>query len=231
MWPNTPDILTEYLQFGGRPAFIARLVLAATLAASYGIYGPAFELAEHAPREPGSEEYLDSEKYQLREWDLDRADSLAALIGRVNRVRRENSALQADWSLAFCPVDNDSIICYWKTTTSGDNVILTVVNLDPYHVQSGWVELDLESLGIDSHAPYQMHELLSGARYLWSGARQLREPRPAARAGARLPAAAAGAQRTRLRLLPVGGSAGDGAHRAVRAARRRERGAGPAARR
>ncbi len=99
VWPNTPDILTEYLQFGGRPAFVARLVLAATLAASYGIYGPAFELAENAPREPGSEEYLDSEKYQLRHWDLDRPDSLAALIGRVNKARRENPALQADGSL------------------------------------------------------------------------------------------------------------------------------------
>ena len=94
VWPNTPDILTEYLQFGGRPAFMARLVLAGTLAASYGIYGPAFELAERAPREPGSEEYLDSEKYQLRSWDLDRADSLAAFIGRLNRARRENPALQ-----------------------------------------------------------------------------------------------------------------------------------------
>ena len=146
-------------------------MLAATLAASYGIYGPAFELAERLPREPGSEEYLDSEKYQLRHWDLDRPDSLAALIGRVNRARRENPALQADWSLQFFPVDNESIICYGKTTENGDNAIVTVVNLDPYHVQSGWVELDLAALGIDPHATYQMHELLSGARYLWSGAR------------------------------------------------------------
>jgi starch synthase (maltosyl-transferring) len=171
VWPNTPDILTEYLQFGGRPAFVARLVLAATLAASYGISGPAFALAEHLPREPGSEEYLDSEKYQLRRWDLDRADSLAALIGRVNRARRENPALQADGSLQFFPVDNESVICYGKTTAGGDNAIVTVVNLDPYHAQSGWVELDLAALGLDPHAPYQMHELLSGARYLWSGAR------------------------------------------------------------
>jgi starch synthase (maltosyl-transferring) len=171
VWPNTPDILTEYLQFGGRPAFVARLVLAATLAASYGIYGPAFELAEHLPREPGSEEYLDSEKYQLRHWDLDRPDSLAALIGRVNQTRRENPALQSDWSLRFFPVDNDSIICYCKTTPNGDNAIVTVVNLDPYHVQSGWVELDADALGIDTQSPYQMHELLSGARYLWTGAR------------------------------------------------------------
>lgn len=171
VWPNTPDILTEYLQVGGRPAFMTRLVLAATLAASYGIYGPAYELLEYQPREPGSEEYLDSEKYQVRHWDLGREDSLQALIGRVNKVRRENPALQSDWSLSFFPIDNESIICYVKSTEDLDNVILTVVNLDPYHAQTGWIELDLAALGVDPNAPYQMHELLTGARYLWSGAR------------------------------------------------------------
>jgi len=171
VWPNTPDILTEYLQFGGRPAFMARLVLAGTLAASYGIYGPAFELAERAPREPGSEEYLDSEKYQLRTWELDRADSLAAFIGRVNRARRENPALQSDASLRFVPVDNEQLIAYLKSVPKPENTVLAVVNLDPHHAQSGWVELDLDALGVDARAPYQMHELLTGARYLWSGPR------------------------------------------------------------
>jgi starch synthase (maltosyl-transferring) len=168
-WPNTPDILTEYLQFGGRAAFVVRAVLAATLAASYGIYGPAFELMENAPREPGSEEYLDSEKYQIRQWDLEREDSLAELIGRLNRARRDNPALQSDWSLEFQGIDNEAMICYSKS--EGDNVVLTIVNLDPYHVQSGWTELDLDALGLDASAPYQMHELISGARYLWQGAR------------------------------------------------------------
>jgi starch synthase (maltosyl-transferring) len=171
VWPNTPDILTEYLQFGGRPAFMARLVLAATLAANYGIYGPAFELAERDAREPGSEEYLDSEKYQLRHWELERPESLAGLISRVNAARRENPALQSDGSLAFVPVDNDSLICYAKATPDLENVILTVVSLDPYNPQSGWVELDLDALGLDAHAPYQMHDLLTGARFLWSGPR------------------------------------------------------------
>jgi starch synthase (maltosyl-transferring) len=171
VWPNTPDILTEYLQFGGRPAFMTRLVLAATLAASYGIYGPAYELAEAAPRDPGSEEYRDSEKYQLRHWDIGRADSLAGFIGRVNRVRRDNPALQSDEGLRFFPVDNDSLICYVKSAPDGANAVLTVVNLDPYHPQSGWVELDLAALGLDANAPYQMHELLTDARYLWSGPR------------------------------------------------------------
>jgi starch synthase (maltosyl-transferring) len=150
---------------------MVRLVLAATLAASYGIYGPAFELAESRPRDPGGEEYLDSEKYQMRDWDLDRADSLRDFIARVNRVRRENPALQSDWSLRFFPVDNEQIICYAKCSPDDDNIIVTVVNVDPYHTQAGWVELDLAALGVDEGSPYQMHDLLTDARYLWHGSR------------------------------------------------------------
>jgi starch synthase (maltosyl-transferring) len=170
-WPNTPDILTEYLQFGGRPAFMIRLVLAATLAASYGIYGPAFELMENQPREAGSEEYLDSEKYQIRHWDLNRADSLRDFVGRVNRIRRDNPALHWDWSLRFHPVDNESLLCYSKTSVDGTNMVLTVVNLDPHHTQSGWVELPLEELGLEAERPFQAHDLLSGAHFLWHGVR------------------------------------------------------------
>ena len=169
LWPNTPDILTEPLQIGGRPAFMARLILAATLGASYGIYGPAFELMEHKPRERGSEEYLDSEKYQLRPWDLDRPDSLRELIALVNRIRRENPALQLDRSLRFHPSENDQMLCYSKA--AGDNVIVVAVNLDPHHVQSAWVELKLEELGLERDQPFQVHDLLTGARYLWHGSR------------------------------------------------------------
>ncbi|MCJ7837943.1 MAG: alpha-1,4-glucan--maltose-1-phosphate maltosyltransferase [Burkholderiales bacterium] len=171
VWPNTPDILTEYLQFGGRPAFIVRLILAATLGANYGIYGPAFELLEAEPRDPGSEEYLDSEKYQIRQWDLQAQQSLTDLIARVNRARRDNPALQSDGSLLFFPIDNDSLLCYAKSDATAENLVVTVVNLDPHHVQSGWVELDLDALGIDAQLPFQMHDLLSGARFLWSGPR------------------------------------------------------------
>ena len=170
-WPNTPDILTEHLQVGGRPAFMARLVLAATLSANYGIYGPAYEHGENRPREPGSEEYLDSEKYQLRAWDLERQDSLAEFIGRVNAARRENAALQSDRALAFFPVDNEQLIAYAKATPDRSNAIVTVVNLDPHHVQSGWVDVDLGLIGADERAGYQMHDLLTGARYLWNGRR------------------------------------------------------------
>lgn len=179
LWPNTPDILTEYLQFGGRPAFMARLVLAATLGASYGIYGPAFELCEARPRESGSEEYLDSEKYEIKQWDRESPDSLCELIGRVNRIRRENRALQSDWSLSFHPVDNEQLICYSKRTEDRTNAIVVVANLDPHHRQFGSVELATEELGLDPAQPYQMHELLTGARYLWHGAKNYVQLDPA----------------------------------------------------
>ncbi|MDQ6917061.1 MAG: alpha-1,4-glucan--maltose-1-phosphate maltosyltransferase [Pseudomonadota bacterium] len=170
-WPNTPDILHETLQVGGRPAFMARVVLAATLSANYGIYGPAYELMDHVPREPGSEEYRDSEKYQLRHWDLAVSDSLSGFIGRINRARRDNPALQQNWSLRFFPVDNEQLICYAKTSVDLDNVVVTVVSLDTVNPQSGWVEIDLAALGLAEDSTYQMHDLLTDARYIWHGRR------------------------------------------------------------
>jgi starch synthase (maltosyl-transferring) len=175
LWPNTPDILTEYLQLGGRPAFMARLVLAATLGASYGIYGPAFELGEHLPREPGSEEYLDSEKYEIKHWAIDRPDSLRDFIGRVNRIRRENPALHSHGGLRFHPVDNEQLICYSKQTEDASNIILVIVNLDPHHTQSGWVDLPADLQAERPAAPYQVHDLLSDGRYLWHGSRNFVE--------------------------------------------------------
>lgn len=166
-WPNTPDILNAYLQHGGKPAFKIRLVLAATLTASYGMYGPPFELVQHTPREPGSEEYLDSEKYQVRHWNLDDPNSLKDVIAQVNRIRRENAALQSDWSLRFHPTDNDHIICYSKQTADHSNRIVVVASLDPAQNQAGWVGLDLGVLGLDPHRPYQVHDLISGATYTW----------------------------------------------------------------
>ena len=178
LWPNTPDILTEYLQLGGRAAFQARLILAATLGASYGIYGPAFELMENRAREQGSEEYLDSEKYQVRAWDRDRSDSLRELITIINRIRRENPALQSDRGLRFHPTENDQLLAYTKSTPDNSDVVLTVVNVDPHHVQRGMVTLPLEELGIERDRPYQAHEQISGARYLWNGARNFVEINP-----------------------------------------------------
>lgn len=171
LWPATPDILTEYLQFGGRAGFMLRLVLAATLGANYGIYGPAFELLEDRPREPGSEEYLDSEKYQIRRWNLDRPESLKGYIARVNRIRRDSPALQQDRNLEFHAVDNDEILCYGKYTEDLSDMVVAVVNLDPHHTQSGWVSLPVEQFGLEPDRPYQVHDLLSDARFLWHGAR------------------------------------------------------------
>ena len=178
LWPNTPDILTEYLQHGGRPAFLIRLVLAATLGASYGIYGPAFELCEQRPRFEGSEEYLDSEKYEIRSWDMEQRQSLKDFITRVNRIRRENLALQSNQGLRFHTVDNPELLCYSKSTADGSDVVLVVVNLSPYHGHSGWVELQLDTLGLDPTQPAQMHDELSDARYIWHGARHYVELHP-----------------------------------------------------
>ena len=157
---------------------MARLVLAATLVANYGIYGPAFELCENRPRETGSEEYLDSEKYEIKRWDIERSDSLKDFISVVNRIRRENPALQSDLSLRFHQVDNDQLICYSKQTKDLSNAILVVVNLDPHHTQSGWVDLSLEAFEIDPHTAFQVHDLLTGARYLWQGAHNYLELNP-----------------------------------------------------
>jgi starch synthase (maltosyl-transferring) len=170
-WPNTPDILPEPLQVGGPPVFRLRLALAATLTASYGIYGPAFELCEGRPRSPGSEEYLDSEKYQLRHWDLESPQSLAPLITRLNRIRRENPALQRNDTLRFLKIDDSELIAFSKTSPDAGDAIVVVVNLDPHHVRSGWLELPMAELGLGEGRGYQMHDLLSDARYFWHGPR------------------------------------------------------------
>ncbi len=171
LWPNTPDILAEYLQTGQRSAFIVRLILAATLGASYGIYGPAFELLEHVPIEPGREEYLNSEKYEIRDWDLDRTDSLRDLITRVNQIRNESPELQTNRGLRFHNVDNPAMVAYSKSDDESGSVTLTIVNVDPYNTHSGWIDLDLEAIGVDAARPYQAHDLLADERYLWNGSR------------------------------------------------------------
>jgi starch synthase (maltosyl-transferring) len=171
LWPNTPDILPEFLQWSGKPGFMARLVLAATLGASYGIYGPAYELGVSQPIAPGKEEYLDSEKYQITRWSLGGPNDLSAFIGRVNRIRHENPALQTDRGLAFHPTDNPEIICYSKYDRESSSRVVTVVNLDANHRQSGWVDLNLAELGLDAGRPYQMQDVLAGGHYLWHGGR------------------------------------------------------------
>jgi starch synthase (maltosyl-transferring) len=172
LWPNTPDILPEALQIGGRPAFVIRFILAATLGPSYGIYGPAYELCVNTPLNPGGEEYMDSEKYQLKAWELNRPESLRPLIERVNRIRRENRALHSNDFLAFHEVDNPQIIAYSKRTRDLQNIVLVIVNLDPHNAQEGSVELDLDELGIRGSETFETHDLLTGARACWRGTSQ-----------------------------------------------------------
>ncbi|MBU2102669.1 MAG: alpha-1,4-glucan--maltose-1-phosphate maltosyltransferase [Candidatus Omnitrophota bacterium] len=178
-WPNTPDILPEHLQYGGRPAFIARFILAATLSSNYGIYGPAFELCVSEAL-PGKEEYLNSEKYEIKQWERDTEGSLQDIIAIVNRIRKENPALQTTRNVKFCEVDNDNLLFYMKATDDCSNVLLIVVNLDPYHTQSGWVRVPIAELGIDSQQQYLVVDLLSQDRYFWTGERNFVQLDPAA---------------------------------------------------
>ncbi len=167
-WTNTPDILPEHLQFGGRPAFLMRLILAATLSSNYGMYGPAFELCLHEAR-PGVEEYIDNEKYEIKTWDWDQPGNLKDFITRLNKIRRANKALQTTWNLSFCENDNEKILSYIKTSEDLSNIILVIVNLDPFYTQSGWVKVPIRNLGIETTQTYMVHDLLSDEKHIWQG--------------------------------------------------------------
>jgi len=177
-WPNTPDILPVSLQSGGKPAFLARLVMAATMTSSYGMYGAAFELLESTPFKPGGEEYLNSEKYEIKHWDLDSPTSLKSYITQVNAIRRTNKALQSNDGLTLHPTDNDYLIAYSKATKDGSNRVLVIVNLDPFNVQAGFVTLDLAALDLAADAGFVVHDLLTDRRFSWVGARNFIELRP-----------------------------------------------------
>jgi len=170
-WPNTPDILMDYLQEGGRPAFQARLVLAATLSSNYGVYGPAFELCVNTPREPDSEEYLNSEKYEIKHWNLDAVDSISPFITRVNRIRRESKALQQTRNVRIQHVDNDMLIAYSRWDEATSDHLLIVVNLDSHRSQGGWVTLDIEHIAVPTSVRYEVQDLLNDRTYVWTGLR------------------------------------------------------------
>jgi starch synthase (maltosyl-transferring) len=176
-WPNTPDILPEHLQFGTRATFVARAVLAATLSPNWGVYGPAFELQEKRAR-PGSEEYADNEKYELRSWELDRPDSLQPILRRLNQIRRDNPSLKRLAGTTFHETDNPSLICYSRVDDAAASPILVVVNLDSHNRHSGWISLDLEALGLAADARFQVHDLIGDGRYLWQGGRAFVELDP-----------------------------------------------------
>lgn len=185
-WTNTPDILTWQLMDAPRAVFASRVFLAATLSASYGIYGPAFELGDNHPAGNGKEEYLDSEKYQLRSWDRLDPDSLRDLISDLNRMRVENRALHTQRTLRFHGVDNDELVCFSKTAHSGPSTapddhhgatVLVVANLSAGE-QRGMVELDLGALGVDHERPYDVHDLVTDLRFTWTGNRNYVELHP-----------------------------------------------------
>lgn len=169
LWPNTPDILPLLLQHGGRPAFLSRFVLAATLSPVYGIYS-GYELCENAAL-PGKEEYLDSEKYQWKERDWNAPGNIKAFITRINAIRAENRALHVFRNLRFHATDNDHVLCFSKHTLSRDNVLLMVVNLDCWNAQSAWINVPLDLLGCVPDETYEVEDLLSDTRYLWTGGR------------------------------------------------------------
>jgi starch synthase (maltosyl-transferring) len=178
-WPTTPDILPWHLQRAPREAFAVRAVLAATLSPSYGIYGPAYELAEATPADNGKEEFGRSEKYELRWWDRSDPSSLRGLLAALNRARRDQSALRTLRTLRFHHVDDDHLLVFSKTAHLGpdvdpsrpaDNTVLVVVNLDPGDVRAGVLHLDLDALGVDGRRPYEALDLLGGSSYTWQGA-------------------------------------------------------------
>jgi starch synthase (maltosyl-transferring) len=153
-----------------------RLILAATLTANYGIYGPAYELCENAPASPlpgktESEEYLDSEKYEIRQRDRNTPDSLVPLITSLNRIRRSNQALQSNLSLHFHSAENPNLLCYSKSTPGLENIILVAINLDPFAEHDGWIDLDLDRLGISPNQDFVIEDLLTSTRYTWHGPR------------------------------------------------------------
>lgn len=172
-WPNTPDILHEELQAGHRSTFITRMVLAATLSSNYGMYGPAYELCEHVPVRKGKEEYLDSEKYEIKRWDMDRPGNIRAEITAVNRIRKDNPALQQTNDIEFVRVDagegfeHDMLMAYLKRSPDGGNIILTVVNLDPQNTHTGWLRFPLERFELPHTHRFRVEDLLSGRTYEW----------------------------------------------------------------
>ena len=176
LWSNTPDILPFVLQDGGRPAFMIRVALAATLSPLYGIYS-GYELCENEAL-PGREEYLDSEKYQYKERDWNAPGNIKDWIARLNKIRKENRALQLYTNLRFHDAENDAILFYSKMTAARDNIILVVVNLDPHRKQNSLVYVPIENFGQMESDTYQVQDLLSGATYTWRGRRNYVELDP-----------------------------------------------------
>ncbi|HRJ72988.1 MAG TPA: alpha-1,4-glucan--maltose-1-phosphate maltosyltransferase, partial [Terrimicrobiaceae bacterium] len=166
---NTPDILPDYLQNSGRPGFLIRAFLAATLSPVYGIYS-GFELCEAAPV-PGKEEYIDSEKYQFKGRDWNAPGNIKEFLTRLNAIRRGNRALQEYHNLRFHPAENDRILFFSKSTAAHDNRLLMAVTVDPFSPQTAFVRVPLADFGIAADETFQVEDLLTGERFFWTGER------------------------------------------------------------
>jgi starch synthase (maltosyl-transferring) len=168
LWPNTPDILPEFLQRSGPGGFRLRAAMAATLSSVWGMYC-GYELCEGTPVKPGKEEYLDSEKYELKAWDLDRPGNIRDYISRLNAIRREHRAFQLYSNLRFFPSENEQVMFYMKRTPDGSSQVLVAVSFDPFQPQESVLHLPLAELGIHPDETYQVHELMTDQRSLWQG--------------------------------------------------------------
>jgi starch synthase (maltosyl-transferring) len=166
-WPNTPDILPYHLQMRSENSFLFRYALAATLSSNYGVYGPSYEFLENMPIE-GKEEYYNSEKYEVRHYDWKRTNRMTDIMSLLNKIRKENAALQSTWNLQFCPIENDQLIAYIKATDDLSNIILVVVNLDPNGKQSGYVQLPKARLRLGDKINLKLKDLITDEYYTWT---------------------------------------------------------------
>lgn len=166
-WPNTPDILPYHLQHQGENIFILRFALAATLSASYGIYGPPYEFYENVPVE-GREEYFNSEKYEIRHYDWKKTNRMTDIISIVNKARKENPALHSTWNLQFCAIENHNLVAYLKATDDLSNIVLVVVSLDPHGMQSGYVQIPKERLKLGDKINLKLLDLVTEERFTWT---------------------------------------------------------------
>jgi len=166
-WPNTPDILPYHLQHQGENIFIIRFALAATLSSNYGMYGPVYEFYENVPVE-GKEEYFNSEKYEVKHYDWKKTNRMTDIITLVNRARNTNAALQSTWNVVFCPIENPNLVAYVKATDDLSNIFLVVVNLDPHHGQSGYLQLPKSKLKLGTHINIKLHDVITDEHYTWT---------------------------------------------------------------
>ncbi len=166
-WPNTPDILPFHLQHQGENVFILRLALAATLSASYGMYGPSYEFYENTPV-PGREEYINSEKYEIRKYDWKKTNRTTDIISLINKARREHPALQSTWNMQFCSIEDPNLVAYIKATDDLSDIVLVVVNIDPHNRHSGYVQLPKERLKLGNRINVKLKDLITDEQYTWT---------------------------------------------------------------